>query len=981
MIGSSKTIPEKVRRLKILVFTDSRGQHKPRGSTHKIFAERLTENPGFEVQSYLCPMKWTTTLDFLERFSARDLARYDYVVLYTGVVDWSPRKISSARNDLYNNPSFWNDENFSINTNDYEKKVVNNKKAIFDAVFGAKEMEAHFSSPFDVIFDGEPTINMYSLGQALEKLVPRLAAIKNLIFINSNRFIPGWEGDYKKTRPANIGITEDYSRAIRDLLPPERVIDLLQWDDRAVTEFTCDNLHLTAVGSDWIHDEIIDRIDRLERNACPAELMQDLHIDRSGDLTALEDFQGTILSLAATEIFLDARRGAGKTVQAGLSDKHADLAYLNAMSFLYGDTVCNEIMAANAQVKSDRELEILVGHLYGSEDQASSYIADRMARYRQRWRGEYRLLSLSRLNAFPYNYVSSYSFRAIERSTPPESLTVEFIYCIKNRRRRTGISVDSLIRSIRAYERDQKKTLSVRITVVEDVSPDIFDPNRLSAPDLLDHYIVDTGVGWTRSGLLNVGIRNSKADIIAFVVADFLFHEDYIKFLSEYLSLCDWKKQVIASNLIETEAHQKGNITYSALSPYSYMWLAPRIALREIGGFDEGYTGHGSEDRDLEMKLVRLCGLTVADTASIVPDCVVLHLSHNARDGYEQHQTNRQRYLERMAANPDSLRQSRWGEQDVIWGVRTSGDKPAHAKAVSLNSPLAPRRYATRSLSYAARGHSSNRTLYMIISCAAYGERRKLLERYYREAMPKNDTFIFIVGGAQSNSYDPVTRTLHLMVGDFYEHLPEKVLKAIAFCTENFDFAHLVKIDDDVVANFPLLTHIVKEIKSDYFGKMIPSRRGAKPSPTWHIGKVTERSPYFDKPFSFDGGPPNWCCGGMYAMSRRAAEVIRALPGNVDALAYLYEDHMLGCLLDQKDIKPVFIEEHEKLKRHRFIQTDLREVLDAPFEKILEKTVVDNAAGVHCGPFPPLYLVPGEQCLVLMDLFISHYRTNASSAT
>lgn len=960
--------------INILIFTDSRGQHKPRGSSHEIFPIKISKDKRFNVDMYLCPFKWTTTLDFIEIFDCNELSKYDYVILYTGIVDWSPRAVSSAISDLYDNQFTANESNIKINYDDYGKKVVNNKKKIFDDVFGVENMKNHFSEPFDTIYEGEATINMYSLEQGVEKLIPRLKSIPNLIFINSNHFVQGWEGDYTKQRPANISITESYSRAFRDALPANRVIDLLQWDVRAVTEFTCDNLHLTAAGSDWIFEQILARISLLEKAKRPAESAQSLHIDRSGDFTALKNYQSVVSSHTATESFLDARRSGVKTVQMGIQDCHADIAYLNAMSFLYNDMVCEGIVSANADVKTDRDIEALIGQLYGSEDLAAIYIADRFAHYRRRWQAEYRMLTLSRLNIFPYNYFSGYSYSAIERATPPEPLSVNFIYCIKNRRCRTTISVDSLIRSIRAYERQKNRLLTVQITVVEDVSSDIFDPNRLSAPNCLDHYIVETGVGWTRSGLLNVGIRNSKSDLIAFVDADFLFHENYIQSLSEYLSICDWKKQVIASNLIETEAHSKGNVVYSALSPYSYMWLAPRTALREIGGFDEGYTGHGSEDRDLELKLVKLCGLTVADTASVVPDCIVLHLSHNARDGYEQHQINLKRYRERMAADPDSLRQSRWGEQDVVWAVRTSNDQPPHRSAVSLNSPLAPRRYATRPLSYAAKGHSSKRTLYMIISCAAYTERQQLLSRYYRESMPKEDGFLFIVGGAQSNHYDPTKRTLYLKVGDFYEDLPEKVLQAITFCTENFDFAHLVKVDDDVIVNFFLLSELISEFEADYFGKMIPSRRGAKPSATWHIGKVTERSSYFNRPFNFEEGPANWCCGGMYGLSRRAAKDISSMSSSIDTRAYLYEDHMIGCLLEEKNIAPAFIEDHEVLSNKRFIQTDLRDVLDDSLESIRDKAFIHNIGGIHCGPFPPLYSVPKEKCLALMKLFINNYR-------
>lgn len=46
--------------MRILVYTDSRGQHTPRGApVHDVFAKRLAKLPGVEAELVLCPMKWT----------------------------------------------------------------------------------------------------------------------------------------------------------------------------------------------------------------------------------------------------------------------------------------------------------------------------------------------------------------------------------------------------------------------------------------------------------------------------------------------------------------------------------------------------------------------------------------------------------------------------------------------------------------------------------------------------------------------------------------------------------------------------------------------------------------------------------------------------------------------------------------------------------------------------------------------------------
>lgn len=243
--------------MNLLVFTDSRGQHKPVGQSHLIFPELLALNPKLSVKNYLCPMKWTTTLDFLEMFSESDLSKFDHIILYTGIVDWSPRPVSNAYGDLYCNLNVQNISNANLNTRDYSKKVINDKKKIFDEIFTENRMREHFSNPFDVEYSGEKTINMYDLKMARDHLLPKLKSIRNLIYITSNRFVKGWEGDYKKGRPQNIDLTHQYSDLFsEDLKKTAQVIDLREWSDDEVKIHTCDNLHLSKSGSDYIYEKI-----------------------------------------------------------------------------------------------------------------------------------------------------------------------------------------------------------------------------------------------------------------------------------------------------------------------------------------------------------------------------------------------------------------------------------------------------------------------------------------------------------------------------------------------------------------------------------------------------------------------------------------------------------------------------------------------------------------------------------------------------
>jgi Protein of unknown function DUF115 len=244
---------------KILLFTDSRGVHKPAGSKHSLYADRLAKHADLAVTSYLCPYQWTTIPDFLALAETLDLAAFDHVILHAGIVDHSPRPVSQMMEKLYE-PAVETDAKTTaalLSSRKFtQQKIVNRKKVILDSLFGAATMKSHLSRPFDDEYEGEKTINLYSLAMLVETLVPRLASIDNLIFIGANDFCPGWNGDFPKARPTNIRIIEEYSRELCRMLPNS--VNLHQWTAENVREHTCDNLHLTSSGHQWIYLRLLE---------------------------------------------------------------------------------------------------------------------------------------------------------------------------------------------------------------------------------------------------------------------------------------------------------------------------------------------------------------------------------------------------------------------------------------------------------------------------------------------------------------------------------------------------------------------------------------------------------------------------------------------------------------------------------------------------------------------------------------------------
>jgi hypothetical protein len=219
---------------RILLYTDSRGINIPDHFYYKHFSTRLLHQ--YDVDAYLCPEKWTTVLDFLKLWKGLNGRGYDYVILHAGAVDAAPRHKKIFVGTIYAD-----------------------KKDIFNEVFGEKVILDHLKTDLDCGYEGDQTINMYSLDMAERFIIPRLRDIPNLIWIGSNKIDTSWRGNYWKDRPKNIKLIEDYSRVFAARL--RSVIDLLElWSLDDVRRFTFDNIHPNKAGSDFIYDELLMKL-------------------------------------------------------------------------------------------------------------------------------------------------------------------------------------------------------------------------------------------------------------------------------------------------------------------------------------------------------------------------------------------------------------------------------------------------------------------------------------------------------------------------------------------------------------------------------------------------------------------------------------------------------------------------------------------------------------------------------------------------
>ena len=213
------------RRPRLLVYTDSRGLNVAsrlvRRHYNGSYVHRLQWR--YSTDYVVSPHSHTTILDFLNYVANRKLDAYDAIIMHCGIVDFSPRPLSNV------------------------ERVRAGKQGmpLFGELFAANA--EYYANPWSVEYEGEPTINLYSLEYLRTTLLPSLQAIPNLIWISPNRFVAGWNGNYARGRPANIGsVVAEFEAAVKAGLP--RVVDLWKWSDREVRTFTIDNIHFSRPG-------------------------------------------------------------------------------------------------------------------------------------------------------------------------------------------------------------------------------------------------------------------------------------------------------------------------------------------------------------------------------------------------------------------------------------------------------------------------------------------------------------------------------------------------------------------------------------------------------------------------------------------------------------------------------------------------------------------------------------------------------------
>lgn len=202
-----------------------------------------------------------------------------------------------------------------------------------------------------------------------------------------------------------------------------------------------------------------------------------------------------------------------------------------------------------------------------------------------------------------------------------------FIMCIKNRPKRAILSILSALNHSDYFE----------YIIVEDKSDNLIDFSKINHPNKhkIQYHLLDLKVPWSRSALLNFGIKRAKTLYVLMWDVDFLFPSFFGKELYNLMNQIDSKKYLVQISLFETEFNYKTSQFYKICDPYSSIWIYSREQLEKIYGFNEMFVGHGFEERELQTRLHNMFSINDIKSHQLNEKCYAYHLSHTDGTRFE----------------------------------------------------------------------------------------------------------------------------------------------------------------------------------------------------------------------------------------------------------------------------------------------------------------------------------------------------------
>jgi hypothetical protein len=236
-----------------------------------------------------------------------------------------------------------------------------------------------------------------------------------------------------------------------------------------------------------------------------------------------------------------------------------------------------------------------------------------------------------------------------EKVTNVDGKFITFIMCLKNRSKRALLSINNLV--------NESSLKHCKFIIVEDKGENLLNLKDFKYSEHIDHYLVDTGVTWSRAKLLNYGIKRADTELVAMWDSDFLYHESFIDKLKRMCATINFNKNCLAINSFETDNSNIRGTKYKKFDPYGYLWVYSKNILHEVKGFHEMMKDHGWEERALQNKLKKKKVQTVY-SYTLDKKMHVYHYSHDT-DIRGKFGTNNNKKVE-------SKKYDIWGEQKLI---------------------------------------------------------------------------------------------------------------------------------------------------------------------------------------------------------------------------------------------------------------------------------------------------------------------------
>lgn len=253
------------------------------------------------------------------------------------------------------------------------------------------------------------------------------------------------------------------------------------------------------------------------------------------------------------------------------------------------------------------------------------------------------------LNNFYMKRSISGEIKYLDEGVVNDGKLLTFIMPVKNRKLRAVHTIKSIVNKVNSE--------LVDFMIVEDVSNNIIDiPDGYD--EFIDYHLVNTGVGdsWSRTKLLNYGIKRSKTPLCVMWDVDFLFPENFIEILLNTISGIDYTKHYFGIPSYETHNSMIQGISYQQGEPYGNLWVYPKDGVINVGGMNEKMKKWGYEDRELEYKFKKLTDIVPIYIYHLNENLMIFHYSHEDTLRGERNRNNL-KFLKKTIMN-----NGEWGE-------------------------------------------------------------------------------------------------------------------------------------------------------------------------------------------------------------------------------------------------------------------------------------------------------------------------------